>query len=91
MNKIDIVKMKAKIYGATSVKPSQRKNKKYVVEYRDKLIHFGDNRYDDYLDHNDPIRRQSYLSRALHIRDKQGNLTANDPYSPNFWSIRVLW
>jgi len=43
------------------------------------------------LDHGDDKRRKNYLSRSAGIKDKQGNLTKNDPMSPNYHSRRVLW
>lgn len=63
---------------------SNRKHKKYTADVAigNRLhmnVHFGDNRYQQYrdatplkawshLDHNDPKRRQAYLSR--HAKDK---------------------
>ncbi len=83
---------------------SNAKNKKYSVYVmkngKKKLIHFGDSNMEHFkdklgeykhLDHNDPIRRKSYLARAKGIRDKQGNLTYNDRNSANYYSIRYLW
>lgn len=80
---------------------STRKHKKYVVELNNgKKIHFGDRRYDHYKDrhgdfsmkdHHDPVRRAYYLARATKIKDKNGKLTMNNPMSPNFYAIRMLW
>lgn len=83
-------------------KKSTRKNKKYMVFYNGKWIHFGDSRYDQYrdttplklyvnLDHFDPVRKKSYLARAKGIKDKAGNLTYLDKNSPNYYSIKYLW
>lgn len=80
---------------------STRKNKKYMVYYNNKWIHFGDIRYEhykdrtplkiySYLDHNDKQRRKNYLQRSMGIKSK-GNLTYNDPNSPNYYSIKYLW
>ena len=80
---------------------SNRKNKKYMVFYNNKWIHFGDIRYEhykdrtplkiySYLDHNDKQRRKNYLQRSMGIKSK-GNLTYNDPNSPNYYSIKYLW
>jgi hypothetical protein len=48
--------------------PSKAKNKKYSVyvmkDGKKKLISFGDSRYEDYTQHKDEKRRQSYLKRA---------------------------
>tara|TARA_R110000772_G_scaffold25010_1_gene65542 strand:+ start:1557 stop:1823 length:267 start_codon:yes stop_codon:yes gene_type:complete len=74
---------------------SKAKNKKmsvYVMKNgKKKLIHFGDNRYRDYTQGASKEQRKSYLARARGIRDKQGNLTANNKNSSNYWSIKVLW
>ena len=89
--KNEIVFNKAKALGATDVYVSKRKNKKYAVDYNNKKIHFGDVRYDDYLDHKDDKRRENYLKRAKKIKNKKGELTYKDKNSPNFWSTFVLW
>ena len=81
---------------------STRDKKKYMVEYKDKLIHFGDSGMQQYrdstgeglyssLDHGDKARRQSYVARAMGIRNAQGNLTWQDPTSANYYAIRYLW
>ena len=78
---------------------STRKNKKYMVKYNDKWVHFGDKRYEHYrdltplkyLDHNDLKRRESYRKRAKGIKDKNGNLTYLDKNSPNYYSVKFLW
>lgn len=85
---------------------SNVKNKKYRVEFDYKgksyKVNFGDKRYQHFkdqtplklyknLDHGDKDRRKKYLSRAFGIKDKQGNLTAKDPTSANFFSIHYLW
>ena len=84
------------------IKQSTRKNKKYMIKYKDKWIHFGDTRYEQfrdgtplklysYMDHNDDIRRLNYINRAMGIKDKDGNITGNNPNSANFYAIRLLW
>ena len=78
--------------GAVSFDYSKRKDKKYVVRLPNgKKIHFGSSKYPDYLTHKDKERRDNYLNRAKNIRDKQGELTYNNPESANFWSIFLLW
>ena len=89
--KNEIVYKKSKSLGATDVYVSKRKNKKYAVDYDGKKIHFGDVRYDDYLDHGDDKRRENYLKRAKGIKNKKGELTYKDKNSANFWSTAVLW
>lgn len=79
---------------------STRKGKKLMVEYKGKIIHFGDSNMEQYKDktgiwkskdHGDEKRRKNYLARAKGIKDKNGNLTWKDPSSPNYYSVRVLW
>jgi hypothetical protein len=83
-------------------KVSTRKNKKYMIEYNNKWIHFGDKNYKHFfdstdikrysnLDHNDKVRQKSYLARAKGIKDKQGNYTYLDKNSPNYYAVRYLW
>lgn len=83
-------------------KKSTRKNKKYMVFYNNKCIHFGDTRYQHFkdttslklytsLDHNDEKRRANYLRRAKGIKDKNGKLTYLDKSSPNYYAVNYLW
>lgn len=75
--------------------PSDRKNKKYYVLVtkgnKTKRVDFGDKRYDDYLKHKDPERRDRYIARASKIKNSKGKYTKDDPFSPNYWSLRLLW
>jgi hypothetical protein len=74
---------------------SNRKNKKLQVRVGNKVLHFGDTRYDHWFDstgllphkmnHYDNNRRDSYLIRAV------GQGTANDPHSANYHAMRILW
>lgn len=85
---------------------SNVKSKKYLVTFyfngRKHKVNFGQLGYQHYkdktpiklysnLDHNDRDRRRRYLARATMIRDKKGNLTKDNPLSPNYWAIRYLW
>jgi hypothetical protein len=83
---------------------SKAKGKKYSVyvmkDGKKKLIHFGDSNMEQYRDkiglyksknHNDPVRRKSYLARAKGIKDKQGRLTYKDKNTANYWSVNYLW
>ena len=72
------------------------KNKKKMVlatktvhgEKRVKIVHFGEKGYG----HNYSIEaKKNYLKRSAGIKDKEGHLTKNDPWSANFWSRKVLW
>lgn len=83
-------------------KKSKRENKKYMVMYNNKWIHFGDKNYEHFFDstplklyshlnHNDQKRKKSYLKRAMGIKDKHGNLTYLNKESPNYYSVKYLW
>ena len=81
---------KAKKFGADSLDYSKRKNYKYVVEYNDKKIHFGSAKTEDYITHHDQVRREKYLNKAKRITDKDGRLTHELPFYPNYWSVNLL-
>ena len=66
---------------------SESKNKKYAVEVDGKTIQFGQRNYRMFPGQE---RGQNYCARSLGITDKDGNKTANDINSPNYWS-RKLW
>ena len=72
--------------------PSTSKDKKMMVLVRHRgvvrLVHFGQRGYA----HNySPEAKANYLARSAGIRDKDGNLTKDDPFSPNYWARKVLW
>lgn len=77
------------------IEPSPRKGKKLRVTFRhegrDIHIDFGQKGYQDYTQHDDKKRRESYLRRSAGIKDKNGRLTKDNPLSPNFWARRILW
>ena len=81
---------KAKKLGADSLQYSKRKNYKYMIEYNDKKIHFGSAKTEDYLTHKDPLRREKYHAKAKRITDKDGRLTHELPFYPNYWSVNLL-
>ena len=86
--------------GKYTYKKSTRKNKKLMTTVNGKIIHFGDPNMQHYhdktgiwsnLDHNDNLRRLYYLTRSQGIKDSKGNLTKNNPMSPNWHSRNILW
>ena len=82
----------AKNLGAESLDYSSRKNNKYMVKLPGgKKVHFGSSKCEDYTIHKDKDLRDKYLYRVKNIKNKQGELTYNNPESPNFWSTRLLW
>ena len=50
-----------------------------------KTVHFGDNRYEDYTQHHNKMRR------ALYIKRHQKNENWNDPESAGSLSRHILW
>ena len=81
----------AKKLGAESLDYSTRKNNKYMVTLTSgKKVHFGSPKYEDYFTHKDKDRRDKYLARATKIKNKQGELTHNNPESANYWSTKLL-
>ena len=82
----------AKKLGAESLDYSTRKNNKYMVKLPSgKKVHFGSPRYSDFTIHKDKDRRDKYLSRAMKIKNKKGELTYTNPESSNYWSVNLLW
>lgn len=69
--------------------------KKLVVRVKsrnnEEFIHFGDVNYEDFTEHKDKDRRKRYLKRAKGIKNKNGRYTWKDPFSPNYYSVRILW
>ena len=81
---------KAKKLGATYLDYSKRKNNKYMVEYNGKKIHFGSVNTEDFIIHKDSNRRDKYLTKAMKITNKDGDLSYQLPSCPNYWSIKLL-
>jgi len=92
-NEFNLLKHRAiNVYGAKNLEYSNRMNKKYMVTLKNgNEIHFGDDRFEDFLTHKDAKRRRSYRKGASKIKNKNGNLTYRDKNSPNFWSYHLLW
>jgi hypothetical protein len=73
------------------IKESELKNKKLKIKVDGKWIHFGNPEYEDYSTHRDKVRQDSYCKRAGAIQYKTGGLAGNDPNSPNYYAMRLLW
>ena len=91
MSLIATLRKKALSLGATEFRKSSLLKKKYMVRYKNKLIHFGQTGYEDYTTHRDPKRRASYRARHRAIRLKNGKLAYKNKESPSFWSWNLLW
>ena len=67
------LRKKSVILGADSLDYSRRKNYKYVVEYKDKKIHFGSIKTDDCINHHDHVPEKSTSKRLNKLKTKMGN------------------
>ena len=85
------LRKKALSLGATEFRKSSLLKKKYMVRYKNKLIHFGQKGYEDYSTHKDKKRRASYRARHRAIRLKNGKLAYKNKESPSFWGWNLLW
>lgn len=57
-----------------------------------KKVRYGHKSYDNYGNgHKSEKRRSNYLKRSGGIRNKSGELTKNDKFSPNYWARKDLW
>lgn len=89
-NPKEVFKNAKDIYGDdVEIKLSSRSDKKYMIynPVNNKWVHFGAYGYEDYTKHKDEERRLNYLKRSSNIK---GNWI-NNPYSPNYLSIMLLW
>lgn len=85
---------KAKSLGLNyqSLKPSQRKGKRFSIIHNNKIIHFGAYPYaiGTYLDHgNDEIKKR-WQSRHSKIM-KDGMPAYKNKDSPEYYSWHILW
>lgn len=74
--------------------PAGSKHKMVVLAKKGdeiKKVSFGHRDYEDYRQHGSEKRRDNYLSRSAGIRNKDGKLTKDDPFSANYWARKVLW
>ena len=73
------------------ITPSKKKDKKYDanIKTRDsnKTISFGANGYEDYTTHQDPKRKERYISR----HKKREDWTKSGIDSAGFYSKHLLW
>ena len=93
--------MEKKIGKFTYMKSTAKGKKLMVITPKGKLIHFGADGMEHFkdktglldkkLNHNDKVRRKSYLTRTAKILRKDGSETKGDPESANYHSRKVLW
>lgn len=75
----------------TPVKSDREGKKKMVLAKKDdkvKLIHYG---HSGYKHNYSKSAKKNYLTRSAGIRNKSGELTANDKFSANYWARKDLW
>ena len=90
--------------GRYNYEKSSNPNKKLMVivekDGKKRTIHFGDRKMEHFKDktgiwksknHGDTQRRKNYLSRSGGIKNKEGKLTKDDVFSPNYHARRILW
>lgn len=87
-----LVRQWAKKYSIDEpIRESELSDKKLKIKKDEKWIHFGHPGYADFSTHRDLARQKSYCARAGAIRDKAGKITGNNPQSPNYYAMRLLW
>ena len=79
---------------------STAKGKKLMTEVNGKKIHFGSASSGHYKDktgiwkskdHGDEKRRASFRARMGGVRKRDGSRAVDDPTSPAWHSLRILW
>lgn len=69
------------------LKPSHRKDKKYMALVDNKTVHFGAKGYQDYTTHKDAQRMKRYITR--HKARENWNMSGIQ--TPGFWARHILW
>ena len=85
------LRSRAKLLGATDLRPSTRKGKKYMVLYLGRWIHFGAMGYADFTQHRDTRRRDAYRARHSRILLKNNVPAYKVPSQPAYWAWHLLW
>lgn len=79
------LRKKALSLGASDLRKSKKKGKKYDVIYKGKVISFGSEGMSDFTIHKDKERKQRYLDRH------KKNENWNDPMTAGALSRWILW
>lgn len=77
--------------GATEFKRSTRPNKRFMVRYNGRLIHFGSKTGKAFIDHRDPVKRKAWIARHSKIKLKSGKIAYKDKNQPAYWSRTLMW
>ena len=59
----------------------------FMIDNKEKKIHFGAKGYSDYTINKDPMRKKAYIKRHI----KEAKLWINTPNSPAALSRWILW
>jgi hypothetical protein len=70
------------------LKKSTRKHKKWMMDFGNNKVHFGDDRYQDYTQHHDKERQKKYITR--HAKDPHDYDTAGQLSRVILWSADSL-
>ena len=76
---------------------SDKPNKKFMLSYNNKTIHFGNRGSNDYItlqlsNHPDADKiRNGYRARHSRLKTKNGELAYEIEYSPAYLSYYLLW
>lgn len=82
---------KALKLGATDIRRSNRKNKRFYVVYKNKKINFGSPNSFTYYDGASDLKRKNFRARHKKIMLKDGSLSYKNKNQPSFWSYNLLW
>lgn len=89
------LRRRAKLLGATDLRPSTRKGKKYMVLYLGRWIHFGSRGYSDFTqlraNARNIRRRDAYRARHSRILLKNNVPAYKVPSQPAYWAWHLLW
>lgn len=72
-------------------KDTKTKHKEVVLAKKGddvKLVRYG---HDDYGHNYSSKARANYLKRSAGIKNKSGQATKDDKFSPNYWARKELW
>ena len=64
---MDVLYNKAIKLGAIDFGTSTRKNKRFYVNYDNKIIHFGSKTRETFIDHHDPVKKKFWRARHSKI------------------------
>ena len=67
------------------IRKSSKRNKKFAADVHGRTIHFGDSRYEDFTQHNDPERKKRYIQRH------KKNENWSDVQTAGFYAKHLLW